>query len=204
MIAIINYGSGNVAAIATILRRLNVAHEVVDNWHCLNVYNKYILPGVGHFGNSIDLMNKTGLLHPMLTEVLNDGKPLLGICVGMQLLATSSEEGEKCGLNWIRGRVKKIDSMGGKLRLPQMGWNSISIKTNPVGMLDNISEREGFYFLHNYFFEPDIVESIMAVTQYGYELVSAVSNGKNIFGVQFHPEKSHENGVQLFKNFCRL
>lgn len=204
MIAIISYGSGNVGAIATIYKNLGISHAIVDDIDSLESADKYILPGVGHFDFTMRRIRQSGLFNLLAEQVTVRKKPLLGICVGMQLLASSSEEGEADGLGFIEGRVARISAKETKVRLPHMGWNSISVGNDPAGLFKNVDPATGFYFLHNYHFIPTSSQSIMATAQYGEALTCAVSNSENVFGTQFHPEKSHENGIQLFKNFSLL
>jgi glutamine amidotransferase len=204
MIAIIDYGSGNIAAIATILRRLNLQYEIVKSWERLKTAERYILPGVGHFGQTMSLMRETGLVEELHEQVIKNEKPLLGICVGMQLLADFSEEGSATGTGWIKGRVKKIVTEDPHVRLPHMGWNSVILKSDPLKLFQGVDLDSGFYFIHNYHFTPDDLDNVLALTYYGSKMVCAVSNNRNIFGLQFHPEKSHDNGIQIFKNFSAL
>lgn len=204
MIAIINYGSGNVGAIATIYKNLGVEHAIIDDIDLLESADKYILPGVGNFDFTMGRIRQSGLSKQLGEQVTLRKKPLLGICVGMQLLASSSEEGEVEGLGLIEGRVSRISVQGGGVRLPHMGWNSISVGSDPVGLFKNVDPVTGFYFLHNYHFVPKSARSVMATAQYGEALACAVSNNDNVFGTQFHPEKSHDNGIELFKNFSEL
>lgn len=204
MIAIINYGSGNVGAIAAIYKNLGIEHAIVDDIDSLKAADRYILPGVGNFDFTMGHIRRSGLAKLLGEQVTVRKKPLLGICVGMQLLASSSEEGEVDGLGLIEGRVSRISAEKSGVRLPHMGWNSILVDNDPVGLFKNIDPFTGFYFLHNYHFVPKSSQSIMAAAHYGEALTCAVSNNENVFGTQFHPEKSHDNGIQLFKNFSEL
>ena len=204
MIAIINYGSGNVGAIAAIYKNLGIAHAIIDDIDSLESADKYILPGVGNFDFTMGRIRHSGLSKLLDEQVTVHKKPLLGICVGMQLLASSSEEGDVDGLGLIEGRVARISAKETRVRLPHMGWNSISVGHDPAGLFKNVDPATGFYFLHNYHFIPVSSQSIMATAQYGEALTCAVSNNENVFGTQFHPEKSHDNGIQLFKNFSEL
>ena len=204
MIAIIDYGSGNVAAIANIYRQLGVACSVVSDYSKLLSASKYILPGVGHFDYTMKSIRSSGLSETLNEQILVKKKPVLGICVGMQLLADSSEEGDETGLCWIPGHVSRIDAEARGVRLPHMGWNSVSIHADPMGLFADIDQTAGFYFLHSYHFLPSSTASIMATTDYSVPLVCSVSNSENIFGVQFHPEKSHQNGISLFNNFAKI
>jgi imidazole glycerol-phosphate synthase subunit HisH len=204
MIAIINYGSGNVGAIANIYKQLKVEHTIATTPGSLDVADKYILPGVGHFDTTMAYLEQSGLRSALEENVRNKGKPLLGICVGMQILAYSSEEGAKAGLGWISGHVLRLRPSSENLRLPHMGWNSISVRNDPLRIFHGVDSRMGFYFLHNYYFSTDDELAVEADAIYGQRFACAVSNGRNIVGVQFHPEKSHSNGMRIFKNFACL
>ena len=204
MIAIIDYGSGNLAAIANIYKQLNVPHDVVRDPARLGAAKSFILPGVGHFDFTMNKIKGSGLRDALHEQVIVRKKPLLGICVGMQLLADSSDEGNATGLGWVPGRVAKIVSEVPAIRLPHMGWNSVSLAGDARGLFDGVDADKGFYFLHNYHFIPAAASSSLVTTHYGRQLVCAVTNGDNIFGVQFHPEKSHANGVAVFRNFSKL
>lgn len=204
MIAIIDYGSGNLSAIVNIYKQLNVPHKVVSDPQLLAAADRYILPGVGHFEFTMKKIKGSGLYGALRKEVIFGKKPLLGICVGMQLLADSSDEGDVGGLGWVPGHVAKIFCEDDLIRLPHMGWNSISLVGNGGGLFEGVDADKGFYFLHNYHFIPKVVTNALAVTHYGQPLICAVSNGSNVFGVQFHPEKSHANGIAVFKNFAKI
>lgn len=203
MIAIINYGSGNFSAIANIYKQLNVPHAIVSEPAQLTKAKGFILPGVGHFDFTMKKIKGSGLFDALHDQVIIGKKPLLGICVGMHLLADFSDEGHATGLGWVPGHVAKIVIGASGIRLPHMGWNSVSLCADSVGLFEGVDANKGFYFLHNYHFIPATVSSTLAVTHYGQSLVCAVSNGSNIFGVQFHPEKSHANGVAVFRNFAK-
>jgi len=202
MIGIINYGSGNLAAISNIYKTLRIDHAIVENPHAIAGADRYILPGVGHFDYAMQTITKSTFFDTLREHVLVKRKPILGICVGMQVLADSSEEGTCAGLGWIPGRVRKIQAKERGIRLPHMGWNSIQITRDDPGLLKGVDESVGFYFLHSYYFDPLSTANVLATTEYGGELVCGVSNNGNMFGLQFHPEKSHHNGVTVFKNFA--
>lgn len=200
MIRVIDYGLGNVQAFLTVYSLLGInaaSAKVPDD---LDDATHLILPGVGSFDLAMQLFAGSGMKTAVENLVLNKGIPVLGVCVGMQILASSSEEGTESGLGWIPGTVNKIESHkhDDVLQLPHMGWNdAIATKKNPL-----LTASE-FYFLHSYYFVPFDEENVIAKFDYGSKMVCAVSKG-NIFGVQFHPEKSHHNGSLLLKNFSNI
>jgi glutamine amidotransferase len=204
MIAIINYGSGNVQAIANIYHRLNVPHIITNKVEDLQIASKLVLPGVGAFDEVMGRLDESGLRKVLDDIVLIKKIPVIGVCVGMQILAKSSQEGKVDGLSWIDGIVKKInvDNLLHKPHLPHMGWN-LAIPSRPNPLLENLDINKGFYFLHSYCFHCHNENDILMTTEYGEKIISAV-NHENIFGTQFHPEKSHSNGIQVFKNFANL
>jgi glutamine amidotransferase len=204
MITIINYGSGNINAIGNIYDSLNIPFKIANNPSQVENSEKIILPGVGAFDETISMLDESGFRKILDEEVLSKKVPVIGICVGMQILAKSSEEGTLPGLGWIDGVVKKIDKsiLMHKPKVPHLGWNSVNIKKDSK-LLEGIDEEEGFYFLHSYYFECNNQNDILSTTNYGKEFSSAVNNN-NIYGVQFHPEKSHHNGVKLLQNFAKL
>lgn len=204
MIGIVNYGSGNIQAIANIYSRLNIETKIITNPSELCEAEKLILPGVGAFDETMKQLIDSGLKEELDNLVFIKKKPILGICVGMQIMAESSEEGTLDGLGWIKGRVKKFDMSWFKEKpyLPHMGWNTITPKIeHPIFF--NLDSEQGFYFVHSYYYECADDSNILATSDYGIEFSSAVYNN-NIFGMQFHPEKSHSNGIQLLENFTKL
>jgi len=204
MIAIVNYGSGNIQAIANIYKRLDVPFVVASTPEALDGADQVILPGVGAFDQAMNELDASGLRRALDMCVLERKRPILGICVGMQLLARSSEEGQAEGLGWIDAKVKRFDRAvaGPRTQLPHMGWNTAEpARADPL--LENIEAATGFYFLHSYYFSCRDPADVLATTAYGVPFASAVRR-QNIHGVQFHPEKSHQNGVQLLRNFARL
>jgi len=204
MIAIIDYGSGNVHAVSTLLEKQNIKHCLTDDIVTLKSSDKYILPGVGAFDPSMKTLRETGLLETLNEEVLVNKKPVLGICVGMHLLSEGSDEGQEVGLGWISGRVRKIQLSEDMPppRLPHMGWNSINPKKD-TPLFNNIDMDHGFYFLHSYYFDAANSADIAAEVEFGSDMTCAVIKD-NMFGMQFHPEKSHSNGMKLFSNFAAL
>lgn len=204
MITIIDYGSGNIKAIANIYEKLKVPYSIASSPEQVIGSKKIFLPGVGAFDETISKLDSTGFRKVLDKEVLENNVPIMGICVGMQILADSSEEGTCKGLGYIKGKVRKINSnlILQKPKLPHLGWNSIEVLKNNE-LLKDIDPVFGFYFLHTYYFECEDQNNILATTNYGATFASAVYR-ENVFGIQFHPEKSHHNGVKLLYNFANL
>lgn len=204
MIGIVNYGSGNVHAVSDIYRQLNIEHVISDDPGILEKASHLLLPGVGAFDETMRVLYETGLKSFLDEQVLIKEKPVMGICVGMQLLGERSEEGELEGFGWVKGKVKRFDPtlLTHKPHLPHLGWNTVEAKyDHPI--FSDIDHNRGFYFLHNYYFECDDAENVLGTTEYGKPFASAVRCG-NVFGMQFHPEKSHQNGINLFRNFTTV
>lgn len=204
MITILDYGSGNLNAIKNVYERLNIPFEFAETKEQITKADHIILPGVGAFDDTISTLQKKGFIDVLNKKVFYDKVPILGICVGMQMLADSSEEGTLEGLGWIHGKVRKFDKnlISGKPKIPHLGWNSIEITQNSP-LFKNIDPAVGFYFVHSYYYECADEANVICKTEYGKVFHSTV-NQDNIFGVQFHPEKSHDNGIQLLKNFANL
>lgn len=204
MIKIVDYGSGNIQAILNIYKRLNIACSTAKTVSELESATKLILPGVGAFDKTMKQLVDSGLKDKLDELVLQRKVPVLGICVGMQIIAKDSDEGRLPGLGWIDGHVKMIDvsQFSHKPHVPHMGWNSIK-PNHEHPILNKIDLDQGFYFLHTYYFSCTSSENILCTTTYGDTFPSGVYSG-NIFGMQFHPEKSHNNGIKLLKNFSEL
>jgi len=204
MIGIIDYGLGNVRAFANVYKILNIPTVIVTKPSEFKNVSKAILPGVGAFDYAMKKLEDSGL-KPVLDEiVLAHHVPVLGICVGMQMLARSSEEGALPGLGWIDGEVIRFNpsSLSHSMRVPHMGWNNIKpVKLN--SLLKGLDFDVRFYFLHSYYFQSHRCEDVIAVTDYCGEFACAVNSG-NVYGVQFHPEKSHQWGIRLLENFAKL
>jgi glutamine amidotransferase len=203
MIGIVNYGSGNIQAVANIYKRTGVPYKIIHRVEDFKYVEKLILPGVGAFDATMDVLNKSGLREVLDNSVLIEKKPVLGICVGMQIMSEGSEEGVQSGLGWIKGRVKKfeISKLKDKPYIPHMGWNTIK-QVGDSRLFEDLDQDLGFYFVHSYFFETVDSKSVLAKTFYGEDFSSAVHSG-HIVGVQFHPEKSHSNGIRLLTNFIK-
>lgn len=203
MIGIIDYGVGNIKAFSNIYKNLNIPFKIVKDISEFENITKLILPGVGSFDHAMTSLENSGMREKLDELVLEKKIPVIGICVGMQMLAKSSEEGTLNGLGWIDGIVKKFDKSKIKnAPLPHMGWNNLKIeKKNKI--FDNLEENPRYYFLHSYYFECENKEDVIATATYG-EKFDCMINHKNIYGIQCHPEKSHHNGMQLLKNFGEL
>lgn len=204
MITLIDYGVGNINAFVNVYKRVDVPVKIAKTKEDLLDAQKLILPGVGHFDHAMSQLNNSGMRDTLDELVLDKKVPVIGICVGMQMMANNSDEGNMEGLKWIDATVKKFDESKIKqvTRLPHMGWNDVK----PVKDLDlfrGLEEDAIFYFLHTYYFECNSREDIMAITDYGGEFASAAHH-ENKYGIQFHPEKSHSYGEILLHNFAKL
>lgn len=204
MITVINYGLGNIEAFANIYKRLNIPVNIADNADQMERATKIIFPGVGAFDWAMDRLNESGMRACLDSLVLEKKCPVLGICVGMQMMARQSDEGKTEGLGWIDAEVKKLDELASseKVQIPHMGWNDVLPKKSDC-IFNGIVNTPRFYFLHSYYFLPKKADNVLAVTDYNGQFSSAVRSD-NIFGVQFHPEKSHQWGITLLKNFAEL
>lgn len=201
MIAIIDFGMGNLGSIQNMLARMNYDSEITSDSERIRLATKLILPGVGAFDTAMANLENRGLL-PVLNELVMEKKvPLLGICLGMQLLCQQSEEGRLRGLGWIDADVVRFAfSPELKLRIPHMGWNTVRLVKDSV-LFKDMHPEPRFYFVHSYYVECRNQDTVLAETQYGREFASAIMSD-NIYGVQFHPEKSHKFGMRLLKNYA--
>ena len=204
MITILDYGLGNVLAFVNVYKRLDIPVNVAKSKNDLLKATKIILPGVGSFDNAMQQLEQSEMLPSIEKLVLDQGMPFLGICVGMQLLARFSDEGKLSGLGWLDANVRKFDKalMPEGTCLPHMGWNDIEPRGDTM-LFKGLEHDARFYFLHSYYFECKEKTNIMAKTDYG-GLFSCAVLKDNIYGVQFHPEKSHHYGIQLLKNFSDI
>jgi glutamine amidotransferase len=204
MIGILNYGLGNIKAFENIYRKNHVPVKIVSQEADLSGVERLILPGVGAFDHAMLRFNESGLRSAVEEMVLIQKVPVIGICVGMQMLANGSEEGQLPGLGWVPGFVKRFDEseIPYDTHLPHMGWNDV-VSVNEEGIFAEMQEPLKFYFLHSYYFESSYENHALATAEYGISFTCAVRN-ENIYGVQFHPEKSHHCGIQLLLNFSEL
>ena len=199
-VAVIDYGMGNLHSVRNALSIIGADVEIVDTPEQLLAAERIVLPGVGAFGECLANLQRTGLVESLAEVVLRKGRPLLGICLGMQVLADVGEEmGEHAGLGWIPGRIRRL-AVDADLRVPHVGWNEVEVvgRTHPV--LGAIKPSSTFYFVHSYVFEPEVDEHTAARCRYAAPFTCAVARD-NIVATQFHPEKSQQNGLALLERF---
>lgn len=204
MIAVIDYGIGNVSSIVNMLKKIGIPASLVSNADEISNVDKIILPGVGSFDAGMRKLKTNGLVDAIKKHAIIDEKPLLGICLGMQMLGRSSEEGTDEGLNLIPFENKrfKFNNSINNLKIPHMGWDLIEVKLKEDLLLQGLGPLQRYYFVHSFHAVCDFEENILMTCDYGYQFAAAVKN-KNIYGVQFHPEKSHKFGMALLDNFAR-
>lgn len=201
MIGIVDYGVGNLASLSGALRQLGVEPMVTSEPDALFACSKLILPGVGAFGAAMGALDERKLIAPLTRFAVELKRPVLGICLGCQLIVSEGEEfGNHKGLGWLAGRCVRIESNG--LRMPHTGWNELAVR-KPSILLEGIAAGDLFYFVHSFHVVADDPETVVATTDYGGPVTAMVEQG-NIFAVQFHPEKSQKGGLQLLRNFVNL
>ena len=203
MIHVIDYDAGNLGSIINMFRRIGVSAKLTRDPKDIEDAQKIVLPGVGAFDQCVKNLDSYGFRDVLTSRILQDRIPILGICVGFQMMSESSEEGSLRGLGWIKGTTKdmrKLAKDSPKLKFPHIGWNYIDMKhEHPV--LKNLPDDPRFYFVHTYQVSCENEENVLATTEYGDLTVTASAGHDNIIGTQFHPEKSHKFGIQLFRNF---
>lgn len=201
MIVIINYGMGNLGSIFNMFKKIGVQAIISSDISDIEKAHKLILPGVGAFDNGMTNLRNLGLIPVLAEKVRTNKTPILGVCLGMQLFTSNSEEGNLPGLGWIDAKTVrfKFDNSHANLKIPHMGWNLIKAKKES-NLFSDMYKDARFYFVHSYHVLCNNEEDVLSTTIYGYEFASSVEKG-NIVGVQFHPEKSHKFGIKLFKNF---
>lgn len=201
MVTIIDYGMGNLGSIVNMIKKIGGDSILTSDKSAIEKAQKLILPGVGAFDNGMKHINELGISELLTRKVLSEKIPLLGICLGMQLLTKGSEEGILPGLGWVDAETIKFKS-DSSIRIPHMGWNTVKVmKPNPL--INNEDPDTRFYFVHSYYVKCHQPEDILLTTNYGIEFTSGLQHG-NIWGVQFHPEKSHKFGMRLLTNFLAI
>ncbi len=203
MITIVDYGFGNLGSIANMLKKIGVQSQIASAPEEIAEARKIILPGVGHFDRAMDKIGRSGMREMLDRKALLEKVPILGICLGMQLLTDSSEEGVLAGLGWIPAKTVRFSfPAASPLKVPHMGWNLVQEAT-PSPLTENSGPEQRFYFVHSYHVRVEDEQFSILKTEHGYRFDSAIQK-ENIFGVQFHPEKSHRFGMRLLENFAGL
>ncbi len=204
MITIVDTGVGNLASIKNMLNRAGAASTITADAGAIRAARKIILPGVGAFDEGVERLVTLGLVEILREKALVEKVPLLGICLGAQLLFERSEEGKRDGLGLVPGSVVRFqkERLGADLRIPHMGWSEISLR-KPSVLFEGMPDEPRFYFVHSYHFAPADSADELCVCEHGYPFVAAVERG-NIYGVQFHPEKSHRFGLKLMDSFAKI
>ncbi len=204
MITLIDYGVGNIFAFQNVYKRLDIPTKIAKTYEDLSDVKKLILPGVGSFDYAMGQLNASGMRETLDELVLEKKVPVIGICVGMQMMGNRSDEGSLDGLKWIDSEILKFDEslIQQRTKLPHMGWNDVTpISNHPL--FSGLEKEAIFYFLHSYYFKCNNPAESIAISDYGISFTSAV-NRDNVFGIQFHPEKSHQFGEKLLHNFAML
>ena len=197
MIAIVNYGMGNLRSVQKAFEHVGAKAVIVDRPEDIDAAERVVLPGVGAFGDAMNNLRTAGLIAPII-RAISEGRPFLGICLGLQLMFAESEEmGQHRGLDILPGKVKRFPE---GQRVPQIGWNEVRIQRE-TALLYGVPDRSYFYFVHSFFVASECDEDVVGVTDYGIDYASIAGNGR-AFGVQFHPEKSQDAGLKILKNFA--
>jgi imidazole glycerol-phosphate synthase subunit HisH len=202
-IAIVDYGMGNLGSISNMLKRIGISSRIASNPSELEAAQKIILPGVGHFDAAMVKLDASGLREALDRKALVERVPVLGICLGMQMLTRSSEEGCRPGLGWLPAKTVRFNlGQNSELKIPHMGWNTVTA-SGASPLVQNLDKDCRFYFVHSFHVVVDDEENSLLKTEYGYSFDSAIHSG-NIYGAQFHPEKSHRYGMKLLSNFAAI
>ncbi|MBA3673377.1 MAG: imidazole glycerol phosphate synthase subunit HisH [Chitinophagaceae bacterium] len=202
MITIVNYGMGNLGSVQNMFKRIGVSTEITGDINKIEKAQKLLLPGVGAFGAAMQKIEESGLTNILNKKVLDDKIPVLGICLGMQLLTRSSEEASLPGLGWIPAQTLKFNFTNSALKIPHMGWNTVHpVKESRI--TENFDNETRFYFVHSYYVKADNAVDVLTTTHHGIDFDSIIQH-ENIYGAQFHPEKSHKFGMRLLENFARI
>jgi len=201
VIVVVDYGVGNIASVLNMLKRVGAKAKASNSREDIEQADKLILPGVGAFDAGMQTLRSSGLIEVLNEQVLNKHKPVMGVCLGSQMLGNGSEEGNEPGLGWIDMDIVRFEKRDGR-KVPHMGWNEVNPQLqHPI--LTGIDKESRFYFVHSYYMLPRHAENTLLTANYDQQFTAAVVKD-NIFGFQFHPEKSHKFGMQLFKNFVEL
>ena len=202
-IIVLDYGTGNLNSVKRTLSRVGVTTILTSSADDIRTADKIIMPGVGHFGRAMESLEKLGIVDALNEAVLERRTPVLGICLGMELMAKTSEEGDSCGLGWLDAETVRFDiPREQRFKVPHMGWNQVDVK-KPSRLMKDIDPTAEFYFAHSYHLNANDAADVLCETEYGIRFPSAIEKD-NIFGVQYHPEKSHDAGAELLKNFVEL
>ncbi len=203
MVAIIDYDTGNLSSIKNMLKRLEVDAQITSDKDQIESADKIILPGVGAFDTCAEKLQESGLLEVLVKKVKQQNTPLLGICVGMQLLTEGSEEGKLPGLGWIKGKIVKFKQaqLPAQLKIPHMGWTDVMLSKSSK-LFEGMHDEPRFYFVHSYHAQLTEIQDELVHAEYGYRFTAGIER-ENILGVQFHPEKSHKFGMKLLENFVK-
>jgi glutamine amidotransferase len=201
MISIVDYGVANLGSMRNMLRRIGAETELITTADGVAKASKIILPGIGAFDHGMEALINLGLVEPLRQRVLGDGVPLFGVCLGVQLLGDSSAEGKRPGLGLLSSHCERLPADAG-IRVPHMSWAHI-VPTRPDPILDGLDEKARFYFVHSYHVVCSNPADVLAVADYGISFTAMIRRG-NIYGAQFHPEKSHRFGMRLLANFVEL
>jgi len=202
MITVIDYGMGNLGSVINMFKKIGVVSKITSDLEDIKTATKLLLPGVGSFDKAMQRINDSGIKEVLDYKVLKEETPILGICLGMQLLTNNSEEGIEKGLGYINASTKKFSFQDKKMKVPHMGWNLVEKSTSSL-LTTNFEEESRFYFVHSYYVEVEKQENSILKTTYGLEFDSAIQH-KNVYGAQFHPEKSHKFGMKLLDNFSKI
>lgn len=200
MITIVDFNMGNLGSIRNMLKKIDCESQITADPEQIASATKLVLPGVGAFDAGMESLERTGLIELLTRRVLRDRIPVLGICLGMQLMARRSAEGQRPGLGWLNAEVLRFEPADAALKVPHMGWNRV-MPTQPSALAEDLPAEPRFYFVHSYFVRCNDPADVFLTTPYGAAFHSGVQHG-NVFGVQFHPEKSHKYGMALLRNFA--
>lgn len=202
MITIVDYGMGNLGSIQNMFKRIKVESEITGDIGKISAAEKVLLPGVGAFDAAMQRINESGLKEVLDKKATEEKVPILGICLGMQLLTKSSEEGKLHGLGWIDAKTVRFQFADNTLKVPHMGWNLVQ-KKNESPLIQDLPKDPRFYFVHSFYVQCNNPSNVLTTTHYGTDFHSIVQH-ENIYGAQFHPEKSHKFGMKLLENFAQL